>query len=153
MNRVLHAWTRMSKVPLGEQFFGYAFARKTPYAATIRPQFIRLEPNRVDLLVRNRRRVRNHLGTMHAVALCTGLETAAGTLAEATVPVDKRWIPKGMEVAYTAKAAGDVHCVAETEPAQWMADNPDVRVQVRGILADGTVAVEGIIRLWVTPRR
>lgn len=153
MHPALQAWTRLSRIPLGSRLFTRLFTIKTPYAATIRPQFAVLEPNRVELVVRDRRRVRNHVGTVHAVALCNGLETAAGTLAEVTVPRDRRWIPKGMEVAYAAKAVGDVRCVAETDPSQWATDDPDLHVRVRGTLADGTVAIEGVIRLWVTPRQ
>ena len=41
-----------------------------------------------------------------------------GALAEATIPADKRWIPKGMTVAYTAKATSDILCVAETDAAR-----------------------------------
>jgi hypothetical protein len=97
--------------------------------------------------------VHNHLGTVHAIALCNGLEAAMGALAEASIPRDRRWIPKGMEVSYTAKATSDVTCIAETDPQVWTGDDPDVPVRVRGVLADGTVVIEGVIRLWVTERR
>ena len=73
-------------------------------------------------MIRKRRRVHNHIGTVHAIALCNGLEAAMGALAESTIPRDRRWIPKGMEVAYTAKADSDVTCIAETDPAQWTAE-------------------------------
>jgi hypothetical protein len=57
-----------------------------------------------------------------------------------------------MEVAYTAKAESDITCIAETDPGQWTSDDPDLPVRVRGVRADGTVVVEGVIRLWVTDR-
>ena len=94
----------------------------------------------------------NHLGTVHAIALCNGLEAAMGALAEATIPADRRWIPRGMEVAYTAKATSDIVCVAETDPEQWAGTDPDLPVRVHGVRDDGTVVIEGVIRLWVTPR-
>jgi acyl-coenzyme A thioesterase PaaI-like protein len=153
MSQVLTLWNKSSALPLGGRVFSFLFAQKAPYFASIRPRFLTVEPNHVELLIPKRRRVHNHLGTVHAIALCNGLEAAMGALAEATIPADKRWIPKGMEVAYTAKATGDVTCIAETEPSQWTAENPDVPVRVRGELADGTVVIEGLIRLWVTPRR
>jgi acyl-coenzyme A thioesterase PaaI-like protein len=153
MNQVLTLWNRSTALPLGQRVFSFLFAQKAPYFASIRPRFLTVEPNRAELLIPNRRRVHNHLKTVHAIALCNGLEAAMGALAEATIPADKRWIPKGMEVAYTAKATGDVTCIAETEPEQWIAENPDVPVRVRGELADGTVVIEGVIRLWVTPRK
>ena len=103
-------------------------------------------------MIPKRRAVHNHLGTVHAIALCNGLEAAMGALAEVTIPKDKRWIPKGMEISYTAKATTDIRCIAETDQAQWDGDDPDLPVRVRGVREDGTVVIEGVIRLWVTPK-
>ncbi|WP_395695920.1 hotdog fold domain-containing protein [Nocardioides sp.] len=152
MSQVLSLWNTTHRIPLGERLFSRLFTLKAPYFASIRPRFTVVEPNHAELVIPDRRGVHNHLGTVHAIALCNGLEGAMGALAEASVPADKRWIPKGMEVAYTAKAAGDVTCIAETDPEQWAGEG-DLPVRVRGELADGTVVVEGVIRLWVTPRR
>ncbi|MEP9362104.1 hotdog fold domain-containing protein [Nocardioides sp. CN2-186] len=153
MSQVLTLWNKTRRLPLGSRIYSVLFAQKAPYFASIRPRFLTIEPNRAELLIPDRRRVHNHLGTVHAIALCNGLEAAMGALAEASIPADKRWIPKGMEVSYTAKAAGDVTCTAETDAAQWTSEDPDLPVRVRGRLADGTVVVEGVIRLWVTPRK
>jgi acyl-coenzyme A thioesterase PaaI-like protein len=152
MSQVLSMWQKAQRLPLGDRVFSVLFAQKAPYFASIRPRFLAIEPNHVELLIPKRRRVHNHLKTVHAIALCNGLEAAMGALAEVTVPADKRWIPKGMEVSYTAKATGDVTCIAETDPEQWRAEG-DLPVRVRGELADGTRVIEGVIRLWVTPRR
>lgn len=146
-------WNKTQRLPLGSRVFSVLFAQKAPYFASIRPRFLTIEPNHVELLIPKRRRVHNHLKTVHAIALCNGLEAAMGALAEVTIPADKRWIPKGMDVNYTAKASGDVTCIAETDAEQWTGEDPDLPVRVRGVLADGTVVIEGVIRLWVTPRR
>ena len=150
-------WSTLSPLPLGARLFSFAFSRKAPYFATVRPRFTRIEPHRVELVVPKRRRVHNHLGTVHAIALCNGLEAAMGALAEVTIRADQRWIPKGMEVAYTAKATSDVTCVAETDAADWSeaalpASGGEVAVRVSGTRDDGTTVIEGVIRLWVTPR-
>jgi acyl-coenzyme A thioesterase PaaI-like protein len=142
---------------MGTRLFDLAFSQMAPYFWTIRPHFTVVEPNHAELVIRNRRRVHNHLGTVHAIALCNGLEAAMGVLAEATVPSDRRWIPKGMEVSYTAKATSDITCIAETDPEQWTSDalpetGGDLPVRVRGVRDDGTVVIEGVIRLWVTPK-
>lgn len=157
MNPVLALWQRATSLPVvgstvGARVFSVAFAQKAPYFATIRPRFTVIEPNHAELVLPKRRRVHNHIGTVHAIALCNGLEAVMGALAEASVPADKRWIPKGMEVAYTAKATSDITCIAETDPEQWASDDPDLAVRVRGVRDDGTVVVEGVIRLWVTPK-
>ena len=152
MSSVLSLYTRASRLPQGHRIFSLLFSLKAPYFGTVRPHFRELRPNYAELTVRKRRRVHNHIGTVHVIAICNGLEAAMGALAEATVPPHKRWIPKGMEVAYTAKATSDITCIAETDAAQWHGDDPDVPVRVRGVRDDGTVVVEGVIRLWVTEK-
>jgi len=158
MSQVLTAWRAATGVPLlgrpvGTRVFSLLFSQKAPYFATVRPRFVELRPDYAELVVPKRRGVQNHLGTVHAIALCNGLEAAMGALAEASVPADRRWIPKGMDVSYTAKATSDITCTARTERSQWTGDDPDVPVRVQGVRDDGTVVVEGVIRLWVTPRR
>ncbi len=153
MPSVLTLWNALSRLPRGSRLFSVVFARKAPYFATIRPRFTEIRPNRASLVIPKRRAVHNHLGTVHAIALCNGLEAAMGALAEASIPADKRWIPKGMTVAYTAKATTDIICTAETDPEQWTGEDPDLPVRVRGVREDGEVVIEGEIRLWVTPRR
>lgn len=152
MPPVLALYRRVSRLPHGRRIFSRLFTLKAPYFATVRPRFVELAPNRAVLVVRKRRRVLNHIGTVHVIAICNGLEAAMGALAEATVPPGKRWIPKGMEVGYTAKAVSDITCIAETDPEQWAGDEPDVAVRVRGVREDGTTVVEGVIRLWVTEK-
>jgi hypothetical protein len=57
-----------------------------------------------------------------------------------------------MEVRYTAKATSDITCIAETDPEQWTGDDPDLPVRVKGVRDDGTVVIEGVIRLHVTEK-
>jgi acyl-coenzyme A thioesterase PaaI-like protein len=142
-----------AKVPVvGSRAFSFAFAQKAPYFGTIRPRFTDLRPNYAELVIKDRRGVHNHLGTVHAIALCNGLEAAMGALAEVTIPSGKRWIPKGMDVRYTAKATSDIRCIAETDPEQWTSGDPDLHVRVRGVRDDDTVVIEGVIKLWVTDK-
>jgi acyl-coenzyme A thioesterase PaaI-like protein len=152
MANVLALYDRVSRLPQGRTLFSRIFALKAPYFATVRPRFTELRPNHVELTIKKRRRVQNHIGTVHVIAICNGLEAAMGALAEATIASNKRWIPKGMEVSYTAKATSDITCIAETDPDAWTGEDADVPVRVRGVREDGTVAVQGVIRLWVTNR-
>src|SRR5262245_48788620 len=154
MSQVLSLWRKCSSIPVvGARVFSFAFGQKAPYFSSVRPRFTVIEPNRAELVIRDRRRVHNHLGTVHAIALCNGLEAAMGALAEATIPSTRRWIPKGMTVSYTAKAVGDITCIAETDAGQWTSSDPDLPVRVRGLDAQGVVVIEGVINLWVTERK
>ena len=153
MSQVLSLWKKTSGIPVvGTRLFSFAFAQKAPYFGTIHPRFTEIRPNYAELVIPKRRGVHNHLKTVHAIALCNGLEAAMGALAEVTIPSDKRWIPKGMDISYTAKATSDIVCSAETDAEQWTSDNPDLPVRVKGVRDDGTVVIEGVIKLWVTPK-
>ena len=110
---VLRLYERTTRLPLGHRVFSRLFSLKAPYFASVRPLFVEVRPDYVELVVRKRRRVLNHIGTVHVIAICNGLEAAMGALAEVSIPPHKRWIPKGMEVSYTAKATSDITCVAE----------------------------------------
>ena len=156
MPAVLDLWKKTSALPQGKRIFSILFSQKAPYFATIRPRFQEIRPNYAELVIPKRRGVHNHIKTVHAIALCNGLEAAMGALAEATIPRGQRWIPQGMEVTYTAKASADITCIAETDPEQWLADAGEgyhLPVRVRGVRTDGTVVVEGEIRLWVSAKR
>ena len=149
---VLSNWFELDACSPSIREISLAFSQRAPYFASVRPLFIDIRPNYAELRIRKRRGVQNHIGTVHAIALCNGLEAAMGALAEASIPQHKRWIPKGMDIAYTAKADSDVRCIAETDPAQWEGDDPDLPVRVKGVRQDGTVVIEGVIKLWVTER-
>ncbi|MFD1858780.1 DUF4442 domain-containing protein [Aeromicrobium camelliae] len=151
MSSTLGLYRRVTRLPYGDRIFSRMFSLKAPYFATVRPQVTAMRPHFAEVAIAKRRRVHNHIGTVHAIAVCNGLEAAMGLLAEATVPAGHRWLPKGMEVDYLAKSTSDLVCRAETTPADWEGA-PDVPVTVTATRDDGTVVVRGVIRLWVTPR-
>ena len=150
MPAVYALYRKLASKPLGKRVFSLLYAEAAPYFATVRPRVVDVRPNRAELMIGKRRRVQNHIKTVHAIAICNGLEAAMGLVAEASIPKDRRWIPKGMDVRYVAKADSDIRCIAETDPEVWTSVDPEVPVRVRAIRADGTVVVEGTIFLWVS---
>ena len=144
-------YRRAAARPLGKRAFSTLFALKAPYFRTVRPQVREVRPHHAELTIRKRWAVQNHIGTLHAIAVCNGLEAAMGLLAEATTPKDRRWIPKGMTVSYLAKSTTDLLCIAETDPSDWE-DVGDVPVRVKAVRTDGTVVVDGIITIYVSER-
>lgn len=142
----------MTALPQGKRLFSIAFSQKAPYFASVHLRVEEMGEHRAQVRIPKRRSVQNHIGTVHAIAACNGLEAAMGLLAEATCPPDSRWLPKGMEVEYLAKSSGDLICTATSTAKDW-ADGPDVPVTVEAALPDGTVTVRGTIHLWVTPKK
>ncbi|WP_229144329.1 hotdog fold domain-containing protein [Alcanivorax sp. 1008] len=143
-------YAKAGKLPLGKKIFSAVFSRKAPYFGTINPLITELRPNFCELRFAKRRAVENHIGTVHVIAICNGLEMAMGAVAEASIPKHLRWIPKGMDVRYTAKATTDIRITAEANPEDWKPG--DLPVTVKAFRDDGTVVVEGTIMLYVSEK-
>ncbi len=73
--------------------------------------------------MKKHRAVLNHLGTVHAIAMCNMAELAGGTMTDATVPSTHRWIPKGMTVEYLKKAKTDLTVTATPVQANFVWTN------------------------------
>jgi acyl-coenzyme A thioesterase PaaI-like protein len=145
-------YRKLSALPKGRTIFGALFNRAAPYFGSAHLRIVDMRPHHGEVVVPLRRSNQNHIGTVHAIAACNGLEAAMGLMAEATCPPDHRWLPKGMDVQYLAKSDSDLVCTADTDEQTW-SQGPDVAVAVKARRADGTVTVEGTIHLWVTPRK
>ncbi len=153
--RTADLWRRLHHTGAGRALFSRIYGHRVPYFRPLRMRIAHLGPHRAELTLPKRRSLENHLGTVHAIAVCNGLEAAMGLLAEATTPPSHRWIPIGMDVDYLAKSTTDLQCVATTTPEQWPTapdDTREVPVAVAATRQDGTVVVSGSIRIRVSPR-
>ncbi len=124
-------WKTFSRVPGGKTLFTRAICLKAPYFGTIDPHVQELRPGYCEVHIKDRRGVHNHLGTVHAIAMCNMAELAAGMATEITVPTDARWIPVGMTVEYLRKARGNLRAIATLDPIPPPGDGIDVIASVK----------------------
>jgi acyl-coenzyme A thioesterase PaaI-like protein len=150
---VLSMYRRLSRWPAGRWLFSRAVCLRAPYFATIAPRFVALEPGRCEVQIRDRRRVHNHIGTVHAIALCNLAELSAGVMTEASLPASMRWIPKGMTVEYLKKARGTMHAVATPDiPVVEAAAGYDLPVTVSVRDQQGAEVFRARIMMWLSPK-
>lgn len=124
MNQTLALYQQM-----GNEAFGKAVTQLAPYFSTIAPSFTELRPGFAEVRFANRREVHNHIGTVHAIALCNAAELAAGTMTTVSLAEGREWIPVGMSVQYLAKAKTDMRVVADGAGVDWShAGNVEVPV-------------------------
>jgi acyl-coenzyme A thioesterase PaaI-like protein len=148
----LAMYQKLAGLPLGKKIFSAAVCLKAPYFSSIRPRFVDLRPGRSVVTMRKRRAVQNHLGTVHALAAGNLCELAAGTVMEASLPAGMRWIPKGMDIQYLAKAETDITAHAEA-PTDYPPDSREVPITVQVTDTAGREVVRAVIRMWVSPKR
>ncbi len=150
--RMLKAFQKAEKLPLGTKVLSQGFRFAAPYFRTIPATIDDVTTGRVTGHMKHTPWVRNHLGGVHAIALCNLAEMLMGATAESTIPVTHRWIPKRMSVEYLARAGGTMHAVSVLELPAVLEDGMDVPVEVTVTDDAGVVVFTAVIGIWVTAK-
>lgn len=151
-NATLRIWSKLKGVPLGKWLFSTLLAFKAPYFRTISAQFVTLDAQHCTIQMKKRWRVQNHIGTVHAIAMCNMAELAAGVLTEVAVPSSHRWIPKGMTVEYLRKAETDLTATARPLHSVDWAGNMDYPVEVLVNNSRNETVFRAVVNMWVSQK-
>lgn len=150
-NVVRTMWDRLSPLPGGSLVFSRLVGRMAPYTGTMRANIEDLRERYSRVTLADRHSVRNHLASMHAIALANLVELTGNIAVAYTVPDDARFIVAGIGVDYLKKARGTItgecHCPR-------IDSNTKQEYQVRVVLKDesGDVVAEGTLRTLVGPK-
>jgi acyl-coenzyme A thioesterase PaaI-like protein len=145
-------WNALSRLPGGKTVFTRAICLKAPYFGSIDPHIQALRPGYCEVHINDRRGVHNHLGTVHAIAMCNMAELAAGMATEVTIPTDARWIPVGMTVEYLRKARGNLRAVATLDPIPTHDEGVDVIANVDILDTSDQPVMKAAITMRVSPK-
>ena len=137
---------------VGNKLFTQKICEIAPYFATIDPQFIDLKPGYSEVSMPNTSKVHNHLGTVHAIAMCNLAEIAAGIMTDVSIPNSCRWIPIGMSVKYLAKAKTALRGIADGRQLDWQTPG-DKEVPVSIIDMEGIEVCSAIITVKVSLKK
>ncbi len=120
-NPTLRQWRRITALPLGRRLFNRLVGFTVPYAATVRPNVLALEPGLARVRMFDRRRVRNHLRSIHAVALINLAEMTANLAMMSLQPRQGRWIVTGLDTEFVRKARGAITAECRVAALDWSA--------------------------------
>ncbi len=99
-------WDNLKKLPKGGLLFGRLVGRLAPYTGTIKPEVLQLERGHARVRMRDRKQVRNHLNSIHAIALMNLAEASSGLAFTYSLPPKTRAILTGLEIEFLKKARG-----------------------------------------------
>ena len=99
-------WDALARWPLGKTVFSKIVGRAAPYTGTIDARVVELREGFARVEIRDRPWLRNHLASVHAVALVNLAELTGNVALAYSMPDDARFIVAGLSIAYLKKARG-----------------------------------------------
>lgn len=148
--RILAAWQRLSPLPGGKWLFSRFLGRLAPYTGSMGAHCHELRPGHARWVLHDRPHVRNHLRSIHAIALVNLAEVASGTAMLTALPPGVRGIVTRIEIDYLKKARGTL--TAESNPVVAPVREPrDQQVEARVTDAAGDVVAVARVTWRLAP--
>lgn len=144
--KLLKMWTRSGSLPGGRWLFNRALGRMIPYTGALGATVVFLEPGNARVELRERRGVRNHLGSVHAAALTNLGELASGLAMMTAAPPGIRGIPIRLTTEFIKKARGVL--TAESAATFPVVTAPTEHEAVAEIVDESGATVARVTALW-----
>jgi acyl-coenzyme A thioesterase PaaI-like protein len=151
-NFIRDSWDRFAQLPAGRALFSRLVGIAAPYSGSIGARVVELRPGFAHAELADRRRVRNHLDCIHAIALANLAELTGNMAVAYTLPDDARFIVAGMSIDYKKKARGTI---TATSSCPLFASNEKQEHAIEVVLRDcnGEEVATATLRTLVGPKR
>lgn len=150
--RLLKLWRRLSPLPGGQWLFAKLFGRMVPYSGSVNPRIRLLEPGHAEVEIPDRRANRQHLGSVHAIALMNLAEMTSGMAMMAGLPDGVRGIVTTLSITYHKKARGTIRSIARVN-VPTVTEDQDFEVQAECFDPAGDCVATATVRWRLGPTK
>ena len=151
-NPIRDWWDRMHSMPGGKLLFSRLVGRAAPYTGSVGAVITDLGLGYAETRMEDRRRLRNHLRSVHAVALANLAELTGNIALAYSLPDDARFIVAGMNLEYVKKARGTITGICEC-PIPSTNERQELEVRVSLLDPSGDEVVRATLKSLVGPKR
>lgn len=158
-NRLTRLTQSVNKLPAAWRPWALSFimGRVIPFAGTSGTRVEKLTANECVIVMRNKKKVQNHIGSVHAAAMALLAESATGFMTGLSVPDDRIIVIRSMELEYLKRATGDMTAVASFSDEQLAyvknTEKGDIQVPIKITDSTGTETVKATM-IWAwTPKK
>jgi len=151
-NLAQEGWDYLSKMPRGKRIYSYLIGRYAPYTGTIDARIEELREGHSTVTLKDTPGIRNHLRSIHAVALANLAELTGNIALSYSMPSDARFIVSKMELEYLKKARGKVTGVCDC-PVPPNSEKKTYLVPVRILDEAGDVVCAAVLHSLVGPKK
>jgi len=150
--RLLKLWRQLSPLPGGQWLFARIFSFTVPYSGSVSPRIRHIEPGYAKVEIPDRRSNRQHLGSVHAVALMNVAEQASGLAMLSGLPEGVRGIVTKLSMEYFKKARGTITAVSRVD-IPVVTEDTDFDVIADCLDSAGDVVARATVRWRLGPDR
>jgi uncharacterized protein (TIGR00369 family) len=152
MNVVRTAWDRLAPLPAGKRLFSKLVGTAAPYTGSMGAQVLEVREGFARVRLEDRRKVRNHLDCVHAIALANLAELTGNVALAYSLSPTARFIVAGMSIDYVKKARGPI--TAETHcPVPETTERITYEVPVVMRNEAGEEVAKAVLRTLVGPKK
>lgn len=151
-NFIRESWDRLEGLPGGKRIFSGMVGLAAPYTGSIGAQVVELSPGHAKVLMKDRRGLRNHLNSIHAIALVNLAELAGNVALAYSLPDDGRFIVAGLSIEYLKKARGTITATT-TCPVPETSERRELDVPVELRDDSGDLVAKATLRSLIGPKK
>jgi len=144
-------WNRIHSLPFGKKLFSWFLKRTIPYSGSVFPIVDFLDKGEARVYFNDRKKVRNHLNSIHAIALINLGELCSGLAMYSMLSSQYRAIIVQLNIVYLKKARGKITAISTVNENQTQVGEQKIEAKLMNSDSECVAVVTAYWRIGEKP--